>query len=133
MAGFRSLLRNTWRILLAVVVLALVPAVLEAAGIGFRNDTNQVIYVQGASLGKGGPERGKLLVIKPGQTAWDVNLMKGVRTIAVYDAANRVLFLDSVNFDGATDQFFSVQPVPPAPKMPPRVKLKELPVPAPGM
>lgn len=123
-------LRNAWRPILAVAVLVLVPAALEAAGIGFRNDTKQKIYVQGSMVVNGQvKQRGPLLTIKPGDTDWDTNLPKGARTITIYDANNRILWQGAIPFDGITDQYFSFQAVPVAPNQPPRFKLKELPLP----
>jgi hypothetical protein len=125
-------LRNPGRVLLALVCLAMVPMALEAAGIGFRNDTNQVLYVQGSWVTKAGVQRGKIIVLKPGQTDWDNNLKNGTRTITVCDGTNRVLLVDSVNFDGTTDQFFGVAAIQMPMKNGPRVKLNALPVPAVG-
>src|SRR5215471_3732869 len=92
--------RNAWQAMLAMLVLALVPAVLEAAGIGFRNDTPHPIYVQGSSLVNGKVQRGPLLYLKPGETAYDVNLMKGPRTITVCNPANQKMFHDVRPFEG---------------------------------
>jgi len=133
MRRFTDYLRNTGPASLAVVVLVLVPAALEASGIGFRNDTNQTIHVQGSLVVNGQvKQRGSLLRIKPGETAWDLNLPKCVRTITVYDGSNRVLFQGAIPFDGMNDLFFAVQPVAVPANQPPRVKLKELPVPVGG-
>jgi hypothetical protein len=122
MGRIKGCLRNNWRALLALVVLTLVPAALEASGFGFRNDTPYPIYVQGATIVGKQIQRGPLLCIKPGCIAWDVNLMKGNRTITVYDAANRKLFQDVRIFSG-DDQFFAVVPLPVQRGQPPRVNL----------
>ena len=132
MSRFLGNLRNTGRALLAVVAFALVPAAVEAAGIGFRNDTNQVLYVQGSWVTKAGVQRGSVLVIKPGQTVWDNNLKNGNRTITICDGTNRVLFADAVNFDGTNDQLFGVAAIQMPMKNGPRVKLNSLPLPPPG-
>jgi hypothetical protein len=125
-------LRNPWRVLLVLAAFALVPAAVDASGIGFRNDTNQVLYVQGSYVTKAGVQRGSVLVIKPGQTVWDNNLKNGNRTITVCDGTNRVLLLDTVPFEGTTDQLFGVAPIQMPMKNGPRVKLNVLPLPAPG-
>jgi hypothetical protein len=132
MRGFLGNLRNTGRALLAVVAIAVVPAAVEAAGIGFRNDTNQVLYVQGSWVTKAGVQRGSVLVIKPGQTVWDNNLKNGNRTITICDGTNRVLLLDAVNFDGTNDQLFGVAPIQMPKQNGPRLKLNSLPLPPPG-
>ena len=132
MNRLKDQLRNAGRVLLAAVAFALVPGAVEAAGIGFRNDTNHVICVQGSWVTKAGVKRGKLLVIKPGDTLWDNNLANGNRTITICDGNNRVLLLDAVNFDGINDQFFSVGPLAMPAKNVPRVKLNPQPVPVPA-
>jgi hypothetical protein len=132
MSRFLGPLRYTWRVLLAVVAFAVVPAATEAAGIGFRNDTNQVLYIQGSWVTKGGVQRGSVMVVQPGKTVWDNNLKNGTRTITICDGTNRVLLLDGVAFDGTTDQLFGVAPIQMPMKNGPRVKLNTLPVPVGG-
>jgi len=120
--------RNALQALLCLLVLALAPAVAGAAGIGFRNDAPYPIYVQGSFIANGQIRRGPLLLIKPGQTVWDVNLTKGNRTITIYGTANQKLFQDNRAFPG-NDQFYSVVPVLVPHGQPPRVDLKEMPLP----
>ena len=55
-----------------------------AAGIGFRNDLNIRIVVQGASNVNNVVRRGQPLVIEPGKTLWDTNLPSGPREIVIY-------------------------------------------------
>lgn len=128
-----KLLRSTWQALLAVVVLGLLPLASDASGIGFKNDTNQPLYIQGATTSNGQTKRGLLLVIPPGATKWDVNLSaKTLRVITITDASGRILYQDVKYFQGM-DMLFSVAPLPPMPKTPPKVDLKgPLPLP-PGM
>ncbi len=125
-------LRTPLRALLVVAAFAGASAAVEASGIGFRNDTNQVLYIQGSWVTRAGVQRGSVLVVKPGQTVWDTNLKNGTRTVTICDGTNRTLLLDSVNFDGATDQLFGVSAIPMPMKNGPRVKLNVLPVPPPG-
>jgi hypothetical protein len=113
-------LKNAGGVLLALVVLGLAPVVVEAAGIGFRNETNQMIYVQGCSNINGKPVRGPLLQIPPGKILWDIGLMKGDRVIKITNAANQTLFEDVRFFDG-NDTFYGVVPV--IYKGPPKVVL----------
>ena len=101
---------------------------VEAAGFGFRNDTPYPIYVQGSAVANGQIQRGPLLLIKPGQIAWDINLMQGNRTITIYSTANQKLFQDLRMFQGK-DQFYSVVPLSAPRGQAPRVDLKELPLP----
>jgi hypothetical protein len=103
-------LKNTWRILLVLAGLGVAPMVAEAAGIGFKNDTNQMIYVQGCSIVNGKPVRGPLLQIPPGKTLWDLGLPKGDRLIKITNAANQTVFEELRFFDG-TDTFYGVVPV----------------------
>jgi hypothetical protein len=109
-------------VLLAVGVFALVPAWVDAAGIGFKNDTKQVLYIQGSFETPRGIQRGQVQTIKPGEIGWDSNLCKGNRIITVYDANNRPLLVQVIPFDGTNDQFFGVSIPMPAPKGP-KVKL----------
>jgi hypothetical protein len=128
MGRLKQHLRNARQALLAVLAFALVPAALEAAGIGFRNDTPYPIYVQGSVTVNGQIKRGPLLLIKPGQIGWDVNLTKGNHTITIYSTSNQKLFQDAHVFPG-NDQFYSIMPVLVPRGQPPRVDLKEMPVP----
>jgi hypothetical protein len=119
---------NLRQAVLGLLAMLLVPALVEAAGIGFRNDTPYPIYVQGSFIANGQIQRGPLILIKPGQTGWDVNLLKGNRTITIYNPSNQKLYQDIRVFQGK-DQFYSVAPVPVLRGQPPRVDLKEMPLP----
>src|SRR5436309_12384548 len=97
MSRVTDYLRNAGRVLLAVVVVALVPAAVEASGIGFRNDLpieqKITIRVQGSLVVNGQVrQRGPLMKLKPGETAWALNLPKCLRTITIYDNNNIKLF-----------------------------------------
>ena len=121
---FKEQLRSARAALLAVAVVALMPAVLEAAGMAFRNDTPNPIYVQGSATVNGQIKRGPLLYIRPGQTVWDVNLPTGNRTLTVYNASNQVMFQDTRPFQGKDMAFRVMQR-----GQPPRVEIEILPVP----
>ncbi len=121
-------MRGVWRLIVAVGVFALVPAVSLASGIGYRNDSPYPVYVQSSVIVNGQISRGPLLLIKPGHVAWDVNLMKGNITITVYGTANQKLYQDVRTFQGK-DQFHAIVPMMMPRGQPARVDLKELPLP----
>jgi hypothetical protein len=121
MDRLRHHLKSPCRALLAVVVVGLLPVAADAAGIYFRNETNQTIYVRGCSIVNGMIVRGPLMTIPPGKIMMDVNVPKGDRYIKITDSANRVLFDEARPFDG-TDTFFGVVPLMQM-KGPPRVIL----------
>jgi len=123
----KGYLRIALQTILGLLAIALLPTWVDAAGIGFRNDTTFPIYVQGSIIANGQIKRGPLLLIKPGQTYWDVNLPVGNRTISIYSLTNQKLFEDTRAFQGQ-DQFYGVVLVAPR-GQPSRVDLKELPVP----
>jgi hypothetical protein len=118
MFRFWQSLGNTKHPLLAAVVLGFLPVAVEAAGIYYRNETNQTIYVRGFSVVNGQRVQGQLLIIPPGKILMDINVPKGDRYIRITDANNRVLFEEQRSFDG-TDTFYGVVPV----KGPPKVFL----------
>jgi hypothetical protein len=114
--------------LIAAIVLVCVPAVVDAAGMGFRNDSIYPVYVQGSFVVNGQVRRGPLIYLRPGQTAWDVNLPVGPRTISVFSVNNVKLYQDTLLFNG-NDVYFAINPVMVPNGQPPRVELKELPPP----
>jgi hypothetical protein len=111
MNRLRGRLGTTWQALLAVVVLGLLPVAADAANMGFKNDTNQPMYLQGYSVVNGRILRGPIWTIPPGKTVVDVNLPAGARFIKITDAANRVLFNEPVAFEGNVDVLYSIQPL----------------------
>lgn len=133
--------RNLTRIaglMVAAVLVGALPQTAAAGGIGFRNDLNTPIIVQGVSFAniKGQPTkvRGKPLLIEPGKTAWDVNVKPGDREIFIhlYDRqTNKLIEIgrELHPFMGQ-DIFFIVQPIPPPnPNMPPKCRLSKASVP----
>jgi hypothetical protein len=98
---------------LSVLVLVVVVAEVNAAGIRFRNDMKIPIIVQGTTVIKPGMARkGPPVLLKTGQTGWDPNLPVGNRLITIYDAnqPNRVLFQTTV-LVGPKDVPVRVQPI----------------------
>jgi hypothetical protein len=122
-----ELIRQACTAMIVVAALALVPAASEASGICFRNDTPVPVYVQTSTFVNGQIRRGPPIFLKPGQTAWDVNLMKGNLTIAVYTTGNLKLFQETRLFPGH-DLSFSILPVIVPRGQPPRADLRELPL-----
>jgi hypothetical protein len=114
--------------LIALVAVALLPIAAEAAGIGYRNDTNYPVYVQGSIVVNGKVRRGQLMYVRPGQTVWDVNLPMGPHTLSVYSPNNMKLY-ENVHLFSGNDLFFSIAPVMVPNGQPPRVDLKDQPVP----
>jgi hypothetical protein len=108
---------NLWRKglggTLALALLALLPLQAPAAGIGFRNETNSPIVVQGATFVGGMLRRGQALVIYPNRSALDQRLPLGTRLITIYDGnqPNRLLLRERVEFRGQ-DLLFRVRQVP---------------------
>jgi hypothetical protein len=111
-------------LVLALPAFELLSAQVQAAGIGFRNELNSPVVVQGGYIVNGQVRWGKPLVIPCGKEAWDVNLMVGVRRIVVFDANNLKvpLFGGDLRFLGK-DLFFAVTPVKTPPNLPPKAQL----------
>jgi hypothetical protein len=83
----------------------------DGGWMGFRNDTNIPIIIQGVSIINRVPRQGPRHVLQPGQECWDVMIAKGNKLILIADAKQptRILLQETVNYAGA-DLFFSVQP-----------------------
>ncbi len=111
MPFWQPLLRKSWGLVL-FLALAELPSV-QAAGLGFRNDCQVPIIVQGATMVNNMLRRGQPILILPDKTAWDNNVPPGFRILTIYDAnqPSRVLCRDRVNFSGQ-DLRFVVRPVP---------------------
>jgi hypothetical protein len=111
--------------LVALAVLGPQPAWAVAGGMGFRNDLNIPIIVQGESVVNGTLRRGQPLLIAPRKAAYDINLKAGTRRITVYDAnnTNRVLLRIVIPYDGSDINFRVVLVPGQNPRIPPRVQL----------
>jgi len=95
--------------LATVLGVLLAPGAVHASWIGFRNDTDIPVVVQGASVVNHRLRWGKPHLLYPGELCWDCIVQAGKKQIVVCDAKKRVLarlFLKC----GTADQFFSVQP-----------------------
>lgn len=112
MPFWQPLLRKSWGLLLFLALAAL-PSSAQAAGLGFRNDCQVPIIVQGATMVNNMLRRGQPILILPGKTAWDNNVPPGFRILTIYDAnqPSRVLCRDRINFSGQ-DLRFVIRPVP---------------------
>jgi hypothetical protein len=97
----------------AALLVALVSAPAQAAGIGFKSNLPIPVIVQGATTVDNMLRRGAPVVIPPGKVGWDLNLKKGVRFVTIYDGRvpTRVLFQGTLPFQGQ-DILFGIQPVP---------------------
>jgi hypothetical protein len=111
---------------LAVAVLGFVPASLQAAWLGFRNDLAVPIVVQRGTLTNNQMRQEKPQVLYPGDVILEPVLRTGTWTVTIAEAKkpNRVLLQDTILLN--VDRFFSVQGVPPA-----KVKLVPAPMPTP--
>jgi hypothetical protein len=122
-------LRKTCLGLLALAVLGAMPASAAAGSIGFRNELNIPVIIQGECVINGMLQRGQPLLIAPRKHAYDTNVKAAPRQITIYDAnnTNRILLRIVIPYDGSDVNFRVVLTPPVAPRMPPRVQLIPLP------
>ena len=99
-------------ILLSFLGLVALPAAGQAAWMGFRNDVNVTIVVQGSSVVQGEVRLGKPHLLYPGEVSWDCIVQPGTKQILIFDTKKRLLLNGTVTA-GADDLFFSVQIAPP--------------------
>ncbi len=116
---------NGGRGLLALAVLALVPALAAAENLTFVNDTASPVVIQLATVVRGGVRRDRPYSLYPGEKV-RVSL-PGPKLINVYDARvpNRVLLQGPLPASN-DDQAFSIRP---DPQGLPRLTLQPVPVP----
>jgi hypothetical protein len=94
--------------LLVLGLLGGLPTLVEAAGIGFRNDLSVRVMIQGASLVNNVLRKGPALVIDPGKTVWDTNVPSGNREVIIYGGQPiRILERTTIPFQGR-DMTFSI-------------------------
>jgi hypothetical protein len=90
----------------------LVPGVVQACWIGFRNDTDFPVVVQGAAVVKGRLRWGTPHVLYPGEVCWNCVVQAGKKQMVVFNAKKRVLSKQFITC-GADDQFFAITPAGP--------------------
>jgi hypothetical protein len=116
------------RVLTAFVAMACLLAAVETtlaqqpatASIGFRNQTNLPILVQGYSIINKTQRPGQILQLKKnGDVAYDANVLAGVRYITIYNANQPavVLLRDFPVAVQKRDVFFDIMPSPTNPKI----------------
>jgi hypothetical protein len=107
------LLGKSLLILVALASLALLPAQVSATGIGFRNEMDVPVLIQGTSNINGMIRRGQPVILLPGRTGLDQNVPPGPRQITIYDAnqPNRVLLQTVVPVPlSGQNLYFSIRP-----------------------
>jgi hypothetical protein len=105
--------RASYLALLALLITVALPGAAAAGPlIGFRNDTDGPIIVQGMSVINGQLRRGKRLTIQPGAVAWDTIAAPGNKLITVVDGKQptKTLVQDTIQC-GVKNLFFAIEPV----------------------
>jgi hypothetical protein len=114
----RSQIRAACLLWLVLPIFAFASATAQAADINFKNNTQLVVKVQGAAYlnkQKTITKAGKVLTIKPGETATDLNVPEGVwgvRLILITDTLGRRMYLGEVPYQGGTDLNLDVSLIP---------------------
>jgi hypothetical protein len=107
--------------LFTALLMAATPATSRAAGIAFTNKLDGPIVIQGASVINGVLVRGQPILVQPGKTGYDPNLVQGFRQIVIYDAnkPKEQLMKKTIQFFGV-DTHYHVSPNlnPPTPQHP---------------
>jgi hypothetical protein len=98
--------------LLAALAVAIGPAAVFAGSLGFRNDTDGPVIVQGMSIIRGQIHAGKRHVLQPGDVGWDQVIALGNKLIVISDGKQptRTLYQGTIQFLGNT-QFYSIKKV----------------------
>jgi hypothetical protein len=104
--------RQTGFVCLSLLALALggfLPARAAAGSLGFQNDTNLVVMVQGSSTdAQGRVHFGQPHKLNPKDTAWE-KVGPGVKNIIIYDPKNpKTIFYQGPINVGVKDELFSV-------------------------
>src|SRR5437588_7195042 len=96
--------------LLAALAVAVGPAAVFAGSLGFRNDTDGPVIVQGMSIIRGKIYAGKRHVLQPGDVGWDHIVAQGNKLVVVADAKQptKTLYQGTIQFLGNT-QFYSIK------------------------
>jgi hypothetical protein len=100
-------------VVLAPLIVLVLPAGLQAAWLGFRNDVKVPLIVRANIVVNNTIRAGKPYVVYPGEISWDAVLQPGNRVIEIRDAKNpkRILFQDTITIN--KDAFYSIQLDPP--------------------
>jgi len=121
------MIRGAWKRLslglLMLVGMATIPAAVAAGELGFRNDTDAPVIVQGMSIIRGKIFAGKRHVLQPGDVGWDNILAAGNKLVIIADAKQptKTLFQGTITFPLAGNtQFYSIKAIkdPPPKKKP---------------
>src|SRR4051812_33236854 len=88
--------------LASILIAAATASAADPRWLGFRNDTNTVVIVQGISIVNRVPRQGPRHILKPGQESWDMMIAPGNKLILVADAKQptRVLLQQTVSYTG---------------------------------
>jgi hypothetical protein len=112
----------------ACVVGLVVPTSVNAAWLGYRNDTTVPVIIQSAVVVNNQLRWGKPHTLFPGEVAWDAVPAPGARIIGVFDPKqnNQPVYQEPVTV-GLVDIFLSLQMVTPPqipgrPRQPPQPK-----------
>src|SRR5262245_29634256 len=122
-------LRDLRILSLALAGLLISSAAANAAGlVGYRNDSNQPVVVQGAVTSNGRTSLSKPQALYPGEVAPDNLAFVGTRKITVYDAKNTKLILFQGDVTNSDDAFYSIRStstvqIKGQPTAPPKVEL----------
>ena len=108
----RSRMKLVWLGLAVALGMATCPVAALAGALGFRNDTNGPVIVQGMSIIRGQIRAGKRHVLQPGDVGWDQIVAPGNKLIVISDAKQptKTLYQNTIQFLGNT-QFYSIKAV----------------------
>src|SRR5262245_23696594 len=100
-----------------------------AAWLGFRNDTNMPVIVQGSSVVNNAMRHGKPNLLYQGTVSWERVTQPGSKIITIYDPKQpKLILFQGTVVIAAGDLFFSIEVDPPPPlrpgEKPPPPKLK---------
>jgi hypothetical protein len=100
--------------LLAVPIVCLLPTLVQAETVIFRNECRSSIVVQTSTVVKGMVQRDQPNLLRPGEYSPKINF-ESDKIVTVYDArTNRVLFRDVLKYT-KMDLGYSIQPDPKVP------------------
>lgn len=99
-----------------LVVVSLGKSSVQAAWLGFRNDSSIPVLVQSSCLVREKPRPLKFQTLYPGEVAWQSIVHAGLRKILIQEATTPSnMLLQATILCGSEDQFFSFQFIPPGP------------------